>query len=121
MNNLRNLRKEKGLTLPEIHRMTGIPLRSLEEYDANRIIISHYHRIKELSKVIGCTMDELMLFEDKCIYDRNEAYVCMYDVEGGVAVIVLGVERWTVTRKESMEILQRIKKKSDLIDVLDET
>lgn len=121
MNNLRNLRKEKGLTLPEIHRMTGIPLRSLEEYDANRIIISHYHRIKELSKVIGCTMDELMKFREKCIYDGKETDICMFDSEDGVSVIIVGVKKWTVTRKKSMEILQRIKKKADIIDVLNET
>lgn len=88
MNNLRNLRKKRGLTIKNLHDLTGYPVRSLEDWDANRKPIQVYHRIKKLSEVLECSMDEFMTHEEKCIYHGEASIFTLFQEEEGVRIQV---------------------------------
>ena len=85
MNNLRNIRKKRGISLKQLHEMTGIPFRTLEDWDGEKRQIQAYHRIKMLAKVLKCDMDDLMVKEEECLYDGEEAVICMIQEENGSA------------------------------------
>ena len=119
MNNLRNIRKKKGYSLSQLHEMTGIPLRSLEDWDAEKRQIQAYHRIKLLAKVLECDMDDLMTKEEDCIHDGKEAHVIMIQEETGVHVLVTDDDfeifhDTIISREEALELLKHIKDGKDI-------
>lgn len=125
MNNLRNLRKAKGLSLAELHRMTGYPLRTLEDWDSERKIISSYHRIKRLSEILGVTMDEFMTKQEKCVFGGENAYISFVQEEGGVNITILNehievVFYETVPREKALDLLKFLKTNKDITGYVDE-
>ena len=121
MNNLRNLRKKKGYSIRQLHEMTGIPQRSLEEWDGEKRQIQAYHRIKRLAAVLGCTTDNLMTKEEKCLYGDARAVICLVQEEDGVCVdvytnddMVLLVHYATIPREKALALLDHIKANKDV-------
>lgn len=120
MNNLRNLRKKRGLTIKKLHELTGYPVRSLEDWDANRKPIQVYHRIKKLSEVLGCTMDEFMTYEDNCIYHGESAVFALFQEEEGVRISVLYDDdikiafTAIITRESALQLLKYKKDNEDI-------
>lgn len=130
MNNLRNLRKAAGYTIKQLHELTGIPVRSLEDWDAEKRQIQSYHRIKALSAVLRCDMDNLMTKEEKCLYGDARAVICLIQEEDGVYIEILDAEeegflacptlfKDTIPREEALELLNLIKDGKDLKPILD--
>lgn len=113
MNNLRNLRKEKGLSIPELHRHTGIPIRTLEMWDTEKRMPTSYHRIKAISKILGCSPDDFMTKVEKCLYDGKNMDVVLVDVEKGVYVRIFEendeIASITVSQDKAMELLNFVK------------
>ena len=60
MNRLKQIRERKSLTLAQVSARTSIPLRVLEEYEANVQEISPVH-MKALSKALWVKPDEILL------------------------------------------------------------
>lgn len=126
MNNLRNLRKAAGYTIKQLHELTGIPVRSLEDWDAEKRQIQSYHRIKALSAVLRCDMDNLMTKTEKCLYGANNAEICLVQEEDGVHIMVFiddgsldAIFSTTIPREEALELLNLIKDGKDLKPILD--
>lgn len=126
MNNLRNLRKKKGLSLKKLHEMTGYPLRSLEDWDSDSRLITSYHRIKKLSEILGCSTDEFMTKEEKCKYgDNEECTITLIQGEDGVHITLLDNDTFDEIRKEVMsresalKLLKIIRKKEDIKPFID--
>lgn len=118
MNNLRNLRKEMGLSIPELHRRTGIPTRTLENWDAEKRTPDTYHRIVSLAKVLRCTPDDLMTKVEPCTYNGKPADVYLRDVEGGVSLKVFVeddvMEQTTIKRWQALELLELLRESSEI-------
>lgn len=120
MNNLRNLRKKRGLTIKKLHELTGYPVRSLEDWDANRKPIQVYHRIKKLAEVLKCSMDEFMTYEEKCIYHGEEAFFTLFQEEEGVRIEVYWDDdidaalTAIITRENALNLLKFRKDNEDI-------
>lgn len=123
MNNLRNIRKRNGYTIKQLHEMTGLPIRSLEDWDAEKRQIQSYHRIKLLARVLDCDMDELMTKEEKCVYGGKNAVIELTQEEDGVHIEVVSWDdefkmlfKTIIPRETALELLDQIKG-NDLVDV----
>lgn len=127
MNNLRNLRRKKGLSLTDISKETAIPIRTLEMWDSNKRIPQSYHRIKALSKVLGVGMDEVMEYwESGCIYDGKKVEVSMQTVEKDTLLQILEdhedeitpyVSEY-ITRESAMDLYEQLKTDKDITDFM---
>lgn len=124
MNNLRNLRRKKGLSLGQIAKETDIPIRTLEMWDSNKRIPQSYHRIKALSELLGCDMDEFMTYEEKCVYEGKDVSVNLSTVEKDTHLSVCLYDDFTtvisenITRDSAMDLLEYLKTNKDITDFL---
>lgn len=124
MNNLRNLRRKKGLSLATISQKTGIPIRTLEMWDCNKRIPQSYHRIKALSHILECDMDDFMTYEEGCVYDGKYVYVCLETGEKDTLLTVWdeGFAEYVVseyiTRESALELIEYLKTNKDITDFL---
>ena len=125
MNNLKNLRKKRGLSIKNLHDLTGFPVRTLEDWDANKKPIQAYHRIKKLSEVLECSMDEFMTYEDKCIYHGEASIFTLFQEEEGVRIQVFAEEdkklpfmyptvNAIITRENALQLLKFRKDNEDI-------
>lgn len=128
MNNLRNLRKAKGLSIKKLHELTGIPVRTLEDWDCEKRQLQSYHRIKALSSILDCDMDTLMTKAENCLYGANRAVISLYQNEAGVDIdLYRDIEedvykpfyQSTIPRETALELLKAIKVGQDIKDFLD--
>lgn len=113
MNNLRNLRKENGISLAELHRITGYPLRTLEDWEAERVTISSYHRMKKLSEIFDITIDELMTRKEECIFKGKNDCIEFVQDEDGVHVSVSDFHK-VIPREKAVKILKALKRDKDI-------
>ena len=129
MNNLKHLRQEKGLSIPELHRITGYPIRTLEDWDSNKRQITSYHRIRRLSALLECNMDDLMTWSKKCLYGDDRVLVEMFQEEEGVHVVISKSDcfedsfghklyfeffRRIITREKALELIKYLKTHWDI-------
>ena len=121
MNNLRNLRKKRGLSIKKLHELTGFPVRTLEDWDANKKPIQAYHRIRKLADVLYCSMDEFMTYEDKCIYHEKSCIFTLFQEEEGVCIKVYDEENTKhilvnaiITRDNALQLLKFRKDNEDI-------
>lgn len=115
MNNLRNICKKKGITIKKLHELTGYPTRTIEDWFSNKTPIRDYHRIKRLSEVLKCYMNDIMVFEEKCLYDGKEAFLIMIQKDDGVHMSVVDDDSIqlafdVIERKEALEIIKHLRK-----------
>lgn len=124
MNNLRNLRRKKGLSLAQIAKETKIPIRTLEMWDSNKRIPQAYHRIKALSHVLECDMDDFMTYEEECVYDGKPATVLLETVEKDTLLRVWDdditecVISEYITRESALELVEYLKTNKDITDFM---
>lgn len=125
MNNLRNLRKKKCLSIKNLHDLTGYPVRSLEDWDANKKPIQVYHRIKKLSEILECSTDEFMTYEDTCLYRGTESIFLLVQEEEGVRIgvfedegkmreLAFPIVNTIITRENALELLKYRKTNKDI-------
>ena len=115
MNKLRNLRKARGLSIAKLHELTGIPVRSLEDWDAEKRLLQSYHRIKALAEVLECDMDELMTKEECCVFEGIQAVIFLSQEEAGVKIAICDDEEFNlifktiIPREKALELLKYMK------------
>ena len=125
MNNIQNLRKKAGISRTQLHKVTNIPLRTLEDWESQKNTPNHYHRIKALADVFGCTEYEVMQFCTPARYDTIDGILTMVDIEGnsvcmhlidedGICQIELEVESGA-----AFDLYQR-HKKEEIWDITDD-
>ena len=125
MNNLRNIRKQRGYTIKQLHEKTGIPVRTIEDWEAEKRQIQFYHRIKLLASVLECSVDELMCKEEKCLYGGTHACIGLIQEEDGVHIEVFNQEededcycqtlfKAIIEREKALELLKYMKKNKDI-------
>lgn len=118
MNSLRKRRKALGLSIPEIHRRTGIPLRTLEDWDAEKRVPNSYYRIRVLSKLLECSEEEFMTKEEKCMYNGKPATVALVQEDKDVRIYIIIIDaddvnikyQGTISREMALELLDYLKK-----------
>lgn len=60
MNNIQKIRKEKGITQKELSEITGIPKRTLEDWEAARVKTSDVYKLHRIAKALGCEIADLI-------------------------------------------------------------
>ena len=124
MNNLRNLRGKAGLSLAQIAEKTEIPIRTLEMWDSNKRIPQAYHRIKVLSELLDCDMDDFMTYEENCVYEGKKVAICLTTVEKDTLLrvfdddIMENVISENITRDSALELVEYLKTNKDITDFL---
>ena len=115
MNNLKNLRKRKGLSISKLHELTGIPIRTLEDWENERHQTLPYHRIKLLAEVLECGIEELMTKEIDCLYNEKSVSIYFTQEEQGVLVNMFEQEysdpclTTILPRETVLELLKEVK------------
>lgn len=127
MNNLRNIRRQKNISLAEISKETEIPIRTLEMWDSNKRIPQSYHRIKALAGFLEVGMDELMEYwKPGCIYDGKTVEVSMQTVEKDTLLQLFEVteDEFTlylseyITRESAMDLFEQLKIDKNITDFM---
>lgn len=124
MNNLRNLRRKAGLSLAQIAEKTEIPIRTLEMWDSNKRIPQAYHRIKVLSELLYCDMDDFMTYEENCVYEGKKVAICLTTVEKDTLLrvfdedIMENVISENITRDNALELVEYLKTNKDITDFM---
>ena len=123
MNNLRNLRKTKGLTIPKLSELTGIPVRTIEDYESEKSQITYYHRLNAFCKALDCDIDLLMTKEEKCFYDGTSAIMWLVQQEDGVCVEIVeddedckfdSLFKDVISRNKALELLKYMKEHEEV-------
>lgn len=68
-NNVRELRNEKGLSRAELSRLSQIPIRTLECWEADEASASHrvprdVYQIKKVADALGVRIEEVINFDE---------------------------------------------------------
>lgn len=63
-NNIKQLRLSAGLTQEKLANDAGISKRAIEEWEANRKPPTDVYKLHRIAKVLGCTIEDLINFED---------------------------------------------------------
>ena len=125
MNNIRNLRKKAGLSIAKLHRVTNIPIRTLEDWDHQKNTPHQYHRIKSIADILKCTEYEVMQFCVPVRYDMIDGILTMIDIEGNAVYIQFIDEDGTcrieseVESKQAFDFYQR-HKDEDIWNITDD-
>lgn len=125
MNNIRNLRKKSGLSIAKLHRITSIPVRTLEDWDHQKNTPQQYHRIKALADIFKCSEYEVMQFCTPARYDTIDGILTMVDIEGNSVCIQFIDEDGTcfeskVESGAAFDLYQR-HKDEDIWDITDDS
>lgn len=59
-NNLRAYRHAAGLTVAKLAELSGVPYRSIQDYEAEKMQLVNVHVLRRLVAVLGCTIDDLV-------------------------------------------------------------
>lgn len=54
------IRAEKGISLPDLARRTGINRRTLEEWSQRRNVARDVYKLQKLACVLGCSIEDLI-------------------------------------------------------------
>jgi transcriptional regulator with XRE-family HTH domain len=64
-NNIKALRTASGFTQQELADKAQISKRTVEEWEANRKPPTDVYKLHRIAKVLGCTIEELINFEEE--------------------------------------------------------
>ena len=127
MNNLKNLRSKRELSIKALSNLTGIPSRTLEDWESEKRQIRDYHRMKFLAKFFGVTVDELMMKEEKCVYDGNNAITTLIQEADGVHITISSCDEnqrtlylVTIEREKALALLKYLKNNAEVKPFFDE-
>lgn len=126
MNNLRNIRKRKGISLKQLHEMTGIPFRTLEDWDGEKRQIQSYHRVKMLAGALDSSMDDLMTKEEECLLNGEASFCILVQWEDGVHVTMADEDGFLIEemkdivmpREDALDLLKHIKEHKEVSNFL---
>jgi DNA-binding transcriptional regulator YiaG len=60
-NNIAELREKSGLSRAELSRRSGVPLRTLEDWDSGRNIPRDVYQLYKVAKVLNCRIEDLII------------------------------------------------------------
>lgn len=64
MNNIRKIREEKSINRTQLARLSGVPLRTIEDWEADRAIPTNVYQLLKVAKVLGCRIEDLICAAD---------------------------------------------------------
>lgn len=62
-NNLATLRIEAGITQKELSAATGIPVRTIQEWECGNRNLVDIYKIHRIAQVLGCTIEDIVELE----------------------------------------------------------
>lgn len=60
MNNIKELRKKAGLTRTELAELSGVPYRTLENWESGVRRPQNIYQLKKVADALHCTVEELI-------------------------------------------------------------
>lgn len=65
MNNIKALRKAREMTQKELSLKSGVPLRTIEDWEGNRRPPTNVYQLHKIAIVLECTIEDLLIFEEE--------------------------------------------------------
>lgn len=124
MNNIKNIRESRGVSRSELHRLTGIPVRTLEDLEFNKIITVKYHRLKKIAEVLNCTVDDLMVRKENAVLHNKDVSIELELVEEGTLLTIYNdtghlLSNDIVTNDCGNALVNHLKNDPDISDFMD--
>ena len=86
MNNIKNIRLSRGISCAELHRLTNIPLRTLEDWESDKRTPKDYHRLKTLASILDCSIDDLMIRKEDATWNNLDVIIELELIENGTSI-----------------------------------
>ncbi len=64
MNRIKEVRESKNISRATLHRLSGVPIRTLEAWEADVNIPRDVYQIKKVADALGCKIEDIIDFED---------------------------------------------------------
>lgn len=123
MNNIRNMRMKKDISIGELHRRSGIPIRTIEDWEHDKRIPTVYHRLKTIAEILECSIDDLMVRTENAILDNQDVNVELESVESGTSLRIYNdtgelVINELITNECGIDLVNYLKKQKDISDFM---
>lgn len=63
MNKITQKRTETRISRSELSRRSGVPLRTLEDWEHERTVPTNVYQLAKIAKVLNCRIESLICFE----------------------------------------------------------
>ena len=63
MNKITQKRTETQISRSELSRRSGVPLRTLEDWEHERTVPTNVYQLAKIAKVLNCRIESLICFE----------------------------------------------------------
>ena len=63
MNNIKRYRTSQNLSQIELSNLSGVPVQTLRDWEQERKEPTNVYQIHKVAKVLGCTIEQLIVFE----------------------------------------------------------
>lgn len=64
MTRIEERRKAVGMSRSELARQSGVPLRTLEDWEHEKFVPTNVYQLAKVAKVLGCLIEDLIVLED---------------------------------------------------------
>ena len=64
MSKITERRTAAGMSRSELSRQSGVPLRTLEEWEAGRRVPRDVYQLAKVAKVLNCLIEDLIILDD---------------------------------------------------------
>ncbi len=64
MNNIRKIREEKKVNRSQLSRISGVPLRTLEDWESGRNKPTDVYQLLKIAHVLECSVEDLVSLDD---------------------------------------------------------
>lgn len=123
MNNIKNIRLEKGISCAELHRLTNIPIRTLEDWENDKRTPKDYHRLKMLAFILGCSIDDLMVRKESAIWNDENITIELELIEQGINIRIYNdgglIFNAVVTNDCGTSLVNYLKTNRDISDFME--
>lgn len=124
MNNIRNVREARNMSRNELHLLTGIPIRTLEDWEFDKAVPVKYHRLKKIAEVLDCTVDDLMVREENAVLHNKDVCLALELVENGTLLTVYSctghlLSNGIITNDCGTDLINHLKNNIDISDFMD--
>ena len=64
MNNIKSLREGSGLSRVDLARQSGVPVRTIDDWENNRRLPRDVYQLKKIANVLNVHIEDLIVWED---------------------------------------------------------
>ncbi len=64
VNNIRKVREEKHINRAQLAKLSGVPLRTIEDWEAGKTVPTNAYQLLKVAKVLGCRIEDLICAAD---------------------------------------------------------